>query len=132
MGIQEQTREAELVNVDGMLYVRTYYPMDAEPVVIWNDWDLFPRLSMLDWSWGSQEKERVCPFKLRRTRYPGVFEDGRVDIWCRTEYRIDPSAKCVRAGRVEVPCPKVRVGTETRWNGMYWQKWNKREGWVAI
>lgn len=30
-----------------------------------------------------------------------------------------------------IPCPKVRVGTETRWNGSYWQKWTKTKGWVV-
>ncbi len=30
-----------------------------------------------------------------------------------------------------IPCPKVRAGIETRWNGNYWQKYLKSQGWVA-
>lgn len=34
--------------------------------------------------------------------------------------------------RVDVPCPKVRKGTETRWHLGQWQKYTRRDGWVSL
>lgn len=31
---------------------------------------------------------------------------------------------------LDVPCPKVRKGTATRWYRGAWQKYSKREGWI--
>lgn len=124
--------EAELVLVDGMLYVRTYATLSTPEVVMC---DYATKISWIDWAWGSESPEPL-PVPLTRTRYPGCFEQapgpGRPN---RREFWIDPSAKSVRHEIVPVPCPKVRAGTEVRWEDCrgYWQKWVKSKNrWEAI
>lgn len=125
--------EAELICVEGKLYVRTYAALST-PEVVMCDYDLAPRMSWLDWAWGSENPDPL-PIPLSRTRYHAEFLDARPapSNGARWTFRIDPTAHAVRCGQQDVPCPKVREGTETRWNGSYWQKWNKkRYDWEAI
>lgn len=126
--------DTELVLVEHELFVRTYDYLSNEPVQIWSDWALSPRMFWPDWAWGSANPDPL-PIPLSRTRYHAEFLDARPapSNGARWTFRIDPTAHAVRCGRQDVPCPKVREGTETRWNGSYWQKWNKkRYDWEAI
>lgn len=125
--------EAELVCVEGMIYVRTYDYLST-PEVIACDYRLSPQMSWLDWAWGSAQPEPL-PIPLRRanTRYSGEWVDARPDSRVKLTFVVAGNQKAVRCSRTGVPCPKVRAGTETRWNGSYWQKWNKkRYDWEAI
>lgn len=118
--------DAELVNVNGRLCVRTVDYLWTKPAKVLADYAT--GLSFLDWAWGSFEPEAL-PIPLRRVS-SGVYADARRDIPVRREFRIDPHVPPIGAEEVAVPCPKVRFGLETRWHEGRWQKYLKTQGWV--
>jgi hypothetical protein len=48
------------------------------------------------------------------------------------EYHIDAQGQILHSETIDVPCPKVPKGTETRWDNGHWQKWTKSKGWITI
>lgn len=62
----------------------------------------------------------------------GLFEVEIAPYGHRTlQLKDGGSTKPIRVDEADAPAPKVRRGTETRWNRGRWEKLSKREGWIA-
>jgi hypothetical protein len=61
----------------------------------------------------------------------GTFGYREADRWVYLPLRHGRQTQAIHAETVDVPCPRVRKGTRTRWERGYWEKYLKTQGWVA-
>ena len=116
-----------LVEIDGSLYVR--YP----------DYDYFkPIMHVLYWPTGL----KAYDFRAYDYELPAELADlggGAYQLPRKTYGGYGPVVRLTNGGQtkaekiehIDVPCPKVRKGVQTRWERGHWQKYLKTSGWVA-
>lgn len=100
--------------------------MYAEPVR-YKNW--FPCYRMKE-SWYKDQFEGL---KVRATALNGEYLVTGKNPFDKKGYlylQDGGSTKSIHSENFLIPCPKVRKGIETRWNGYYWQKLLKK-GWVS-
>lgn len=112
---------------DGFLYVRDSYGYQDEPIERVMDWPTGLRACNV--------REDLVGAELKR-HWDGVYYTLSIRQPTGAPFRISlPQDGDTQAAFVEerpIAPPKVRKGTELRWNGPYcrWDKYSKREGWI--
>lgn len=106
---------------NGQLVIEYQYPATVEPVLI-------------GVRWAVEGAKRTGPFAPELT--PGIVVSYRDrDTWqayAQGDYLIVHSAhEGTPMDATPIDCPKVRKGTETRYYCGRWEKYSKREGWIA-
>jgi hypothetical protein len=109
---------------DGFAYVRWGYQMENEPGIRWLYFPLGIKAAAIRIDWG---RELPLPLvSLGEGLYREKPEPGRLTF--RLEH--GGSTKSAFEETEPIPAPKAR-GKELRWHRGHWEKYLKREGWVA-
>jgi hypothetical protein len=115
----------KLAERDGKLFVVYDSPMDMAPKLhrLW--WEVY---QIKGNAWNAYRPEAGDTV---RSQMGGDWTASREGVASNTGSVWFPSGLQARhIEEIDVPCPKVRKGIETRWYQGAWQKYSKAEGWI--
>lgn len=121
----------ELVKRDGKIYIRSEYTQGSQPVRTIMYWPVSHANAVIG---------EVFPLPARRAD-SGLYNVRREPDLNKADCGYDAhfsvylpeggNTKAEIVENVDYPCPRVRKGIETRYHNGSWQKYSKREGWIA-
>lgn len=119
---------AKLQILDGRVVVADEYICSEQPRKIVHHWpaDLSASDVKQNWpNWIGRELQKGNP---------GVYSirigDGPFSGWARIQLTQLGQTESIKTDVLPIDPPKVRKGTETRWNRGRWEKYLKSRGWV--
>jgi hypothetical protein len=135
---------------NGLLYVVSHEFDYQEPILIRWWWPTDLNAHSVEYNHGKPligVWNHAQTFPIEDSYHPGYFDEYRAWLeryskgyeLCRTRgtgglpnrltFKTEGTAQYM--DYIDVPRPRVRATTETRWHNGYWQKYDRKKGWVA-